>query len=276
MRIALIHQVFPGPDGAERLAACLQRAAADGATLAVLPEIACNPWSPATRVARAEDAEPPDGLRHGLQAAAARAAGIALVGAAIVQDSATGRRENTALVFDARGTLQSSFAKLHVPEEPGFWETDHYEPGREAAPLVRGLGLPFGVQICSDMNRPMGAHALAARGAELIVNPRSTERATYAWWRMGFQMTARTTCTFVVSVNRPAAEFGVEIGGPSIAVAPDGEVLLETEEPLAIVDLDPARLVTARAAYPGYLPVRSDLYARDFAAATAPLAEARP
>ncbi len=71
------------------------------------------------------------------------------------------------------------------------------------------------------------------------------------------------TCgVFVLSTNRPGPERGVDIGGASLAIAPDGEVMVETEEPLAIVTLDRDVVRSARAEYPGYLDVRASLYAR--------------
>lgn len=264
MRVALISEVFHEADGKQRLHARLAQAKELGADLAVLPELALNPWSPATMEARAEDAEPPEGPRHRLLQAAARAAGIGVVGGVIEQDP-TGVRRSQALVFDAEGVVRARYAKCHLPEEEGFWETSHYQPGQHPPTVVSGFPLGFGVQICSDINRPEGSHLLGAMGAAAVVNPRSTELATYARWRTVFVANALTSCLYVLSVNRPGAEQGVLIGGPSIAVAPDGEVLVESTEPLAIVTLDSERIARARRRYPGYLPVRADLYAEAWA-----------
>ncbi|HVC21478.1 MAG TPA: carbon-nitrogen hydrolase family protein [Vicinamibacterales bacterium] len=261
LSVALISDVFHEADAAERLRARLAEAAARGAALAVLPELPLNPWAPATATARDEDAEAPGGPRHQRLAEAARAAGIGLVGGAIVRDPGTGRRYNTALVFDASGTLRAACRKLHIPEEPGFWETSHYEGGTEMPSMIDAFGVPVGVQICSDINRPEGSHLLGGLGAEAILAPRATERATYDRWRVVFVANALTSAAYVLSVNRPAPEQDVLLGGPSIAVAPDGDVLVETTEPVALVTLERARAARARRAYPGYLPVRADLYA---------------
>lgn len=264
MRVALISEVFHGADGKQRLHARLAQARELGADLAVLPELPLNPWSPATAEAREEDAEPPEGPRHRLLQAAARAAGIGVVGGVIERD-AGGVRRSQALIFDADGALRGRYAKCHLPEEEGFWETSHYRPGQHPPTVVSGFPLGFGVQICSDVNRPEGSHLLGAMGAAAVVNPRATELATYQRWRTVFVANALTSCLYVLSVNRPAPERGVLIGGPSIAVAPDGEVLLESTEPLAIADLDSERIARARKRYPGYLPVRADLYAEAWA-----------
>jgi hypothetical protein len=65
----------------------------------------------------------------------------------------------------------------------------------------------------------------------------------------------------VLSVNRPRAERGVPLGGPSFAVAPTGDVLVETTDTVALVAIDRALVAVARRSYPGYLATRSDLYA---------------
>jgi N-carbamoylputrescine amidase len=259
LRLAMLTEVFFGEGGLDRLRELLRRARADGATMAVLPELPLNRWCPAFRDARAEDMEPQGGPRERLMAAAAKDCGIALVGGAIVAD-ADGRRFNTAFLYDANGDTRTSYRKLHVPQEPGYWERSHYEPGDALPEIVDGLGIPLALQICSDVNRPTVSHGLGAAGAGLILVPRATPRETYERWRTVLRANALTSGTYVVSVNRPRPEFDVDIGGPSLAIGPDGGVLVETEDPLATVDLDPAVVERERREYPGYLDVRGDLY----------------
>lgn len=266
LTVALISDVFYGSDAQQRLLARLTEAKNAGAELAVLPELPLNPWSPATKNARDDDAEAPNGPRHIMQRDAAKTVGIGLIGGAIVRDPNTGVRRNTALIFDRAGNLLATYCKLHIPEEPGFWETSHYDAGTEPPTPINGFSMPIGVQICSDINRPEGSHLLAAHGAEVILAPRATELATYERWRTVFRANALTSCAFVLSVNRPAPEQDVLIGGASIAVAPDGKVLLETTEPVGVVTLDSAQITKGRIDYPGYLPVRADLYAKGWAA----------
>jgi predicted amidohydrolase len=261
LTVALISDVFFDADGPHRLKARLIEARAAGAELALLPEIPLDRWAPATAQARDDDAEDPAGRRHRDLADACREAGIGAVGGAIVRGSADGERRNTALVFDANGDLVATYAKSHLPEEAGFWETSHYVPGTKPASVVAAFAMPFGVQICSDANRPEGSHALAAAGADAILVPRATEKATWEHWRLVLRADALTSCAYVVSVNRPRPEMGVALGGPSIAVAPDGSVLVETSDALAIVRLERDAVAAARRRYPGYLPVRASLYA---------------
>ncbi|HVR96527.1 MAG TPA: carbon-nitrogen hydrolase family protein [Thermoanaerobaculia bacterium] len=267
-RVALLSEVFVGEGAEQRLRDRLADARGLGADLVLLPELPLNPWSPATPHPRDEDAEPPEGPRHRLQAEAARAAGVALAGAVIVRDPATGRRYNEALVFGPDGRLLASYRKVHLPDEEGFREPCHYEPGDEPPQMVKGLGMPLGIQICSDNNRPEGSYLLAAQGAEAILAPRATEAATFDRWRLVLRANAMVTASYVLSVTRPGPELGVPIGGPSIAIAPDGEVLIETLEPLVVVALDRDAVATARKRYPGYLAVRPEVYAKGWKALT--------
>src|ERR671930_2269868 len=95
LAIALISDVFVQPDETPRLVASLMQARSLGADLAVLPEIPLNPWSPATETPKEDDAEPPGGPRHQSLSDAARAAGIAVIGGAIVPRQKIERRDNT-------------------------------------------------------------------------------------------------------------------------------------------------------------------------------------
>src|SRR5688500_665865 len=125
LTVALIRDVFFSHFGEQRLRARLAEARALGAELALLPELPLNPWSPATTIARDDDAEPPDGVRSRLLAAAAAETGIGVVGGAIVREPSSGRRHNTALVFDATGNLVARYRKVHLPDEEGFREPCH-------------------------------------------------------------------------------------------------------------------------------------------------------
>jgi N-carbamoylputrescine amidase len=261
LRVALVTEVFhDDPEGA-RLRGRLGEAKDQGASLALLPELPLNAWSPATKVAKDEDAETPDGPRHRLMSAVAADVGVGLLGGAIVRDPETGVRHNTALLFDAGGRCLHRYRKVHLPEEEGYWETSHYEPGTSPPRVVLGFGLGVGVQVCSDVNRPTGFQLLAAGGADLLCAPRATPPETYERWRLVLRANAVMAGAFLVSTNRPGPEFGTPIGGASLAVAPDGTVLAETTDPLCVVTLERSELAAARADYPGYLERFPQLYA---------------
>jgi len=260
LAVALLSEVFPDAAARQGLPAALAAARARGAELVVLPELPLNSWSPATAQARAEDAEPPLGPRHQALAIAAREVGVAVLGGAIVV--VDGVRRNRALLFGRDGSLLAAYDKNHLPHEDGFWEAAHYQPGAAPPQPAWVDGFALGVQLCSDLNRPELGHALAAAGALAILGPRATEAATWPRWRLVLQATAMTACAYVLSVTRPRPEGGVPLGGPSFVAAPDGSVLLETNDPLALVTLERGAVQAARQGYPGYLAVRPELYAR--------------
>ena len=260
LAVALVTDVFPHRGDSARLHHRLRTARELGARLAVLPELPLNAWAPLTRQPSHADAEDPCGPRHRALAEAARATGVAVLGGAIVRDADTGRPHNTALLLDREGGLLLRYRKVHLPDEEGYWEAHHYEPGDRLHAPARLAGWGIGVQICSDVNRPQGCNALAAMGAETILAPRATPPETYPRWRMVLRANAVTSCAYVISVNRPGARSGGVIGGPSIAIGPSGDVLVETADPVAVVTLERAALDAAREEYPGYLDVRPDVY----------------
>ena len=268
LNVALIRMVFPERDAVGRLREALKQAHSQGAQLAVLPEIPLNAWSPATKIRQDDEAEPPVGPRHRAMSDAAREVGIGLIGGLIIRDPKSRRCYNTALAFDRSGEPVGSYRKLHLPEEEGFWETSHYDPGDKPPSVICGFPMPLGIQVCSDVNRPEGSLLLGALGAEVIVCPRATEAATFPRWKTVLTANALTSCTYVISVPRPQPEFGVPLGGPSFAVAPTGDVLIETTEPIAVVTLDGDVVDQVRHRYPGYLPVRADLYAEGWKSVT--------
>jgi predicted amidohydrolase len=265
--VALVSEVFYDADGRERLDSLLTEARRRGAELAVLPEIPLHAWSPATREMRREDAEAPLGTRHQQLAQAARAAGLALLGGSIVEEPRLGRR-NRALLFARDGQLLTTYDKAHLPQEPGFWEQDHYGVGDTPPRPVEVDGFPVAIQLCSDLNRPEVSHALAAAGALAILGPRATDPGGWERWRLVLRATALTACCYVVSVTRPRPEGGVPLGGPSFVAAPDGTVALETHDDLALISLERGAVARARQGYPGYLAVRPELYRRAWEQAT--------
>jgi N-carbamoylputrescine amidase len=267
LTVALITEVFQDHGSGDRLAHRLSEARHAGAELAVLPELPMDRWIPANRHASRGDAEDPGGRRQRTMARAAAAAGLAVLGGAIVRDPGTGARHNTALLYDRDGTQVLAYRKLHLPFEPGFWEASHYRPGDQAPEVYRGMPLALGVQICSDANRPTGCQLLAAQGAAVILVPRATPATSWARWRLVLGAAAVTSAAWVVSVNRRAEGGSSLIGGPSVVIAPDGELRLEATDGIAVIRLDGATVARARADYPGYLEFPARVYARGWQAA---------
>lgn len=260
LRVALVSETFFEPDGHVRLKQTLAEVASRGADLAILPELPLNAWVPATKETSDDDAEPMGGPRTRAQSEAAAEANIGLVGG-IIHRAEEGRRTSRSVVFDRAGNVVGTYEKLHLPEEEGFWETSHYEAGSEPPRRIDAFGVPIGVQICSDVNRPEGTHLLGAQGVMAVINPRATEERTYQRWKTVFRANALTSCCYVLSVNRPHPEGGVLMGGPSVVFDPNGDPMLETTDRAALVTLDADVVARARRRYPGYLPIRARLYA---------------
>ncbi len=262
LRVGVITDVFPDETHWPRLLSFLARAREEGGELAVLPEIPLNAWSPATRVAREEDAEEVDGPRQRFLSEAASEVGMAILGGAIIRDPDSGARHNTALLYNATGFCLARYRKVHLPEEEGFWETSHYQAGSEPPRVVEGLPLRVGLQICSDVNRPTGFQLLSAMGTEVVLAPRCTPPQSYERWRLVLRANAVTSGTYVISANRPAPTPDGLIGGPSVVLGPSGEVISETNAPLELVTLDRGVVEAAREEYPGYLKTFPEVYAR--------------
>ncbi len=254
--IALIREIFNSED---TLTSCLRNAQAHGAELALLPELPLNTWSPATKLRKSEDAEFPGGWRETMLRSSARKAGIAVLGGVIRQRD-DGSRVNLALLINAQGNMIGTSSKHVLPNEEGFWECDHYEASLDPPKVIEYMGAKFGVQICSDANRSTAAQLLAAQGVQVILAPRATSAASWNRWRLAYQAMALTSAAWVISVNRPRSEFGVEIGGPSLIVNPMGEIVLESEKKIAIHSVSLGEVIHARQAYPGYLPWPAEMY----------------
>jgi predicted amidohydrolase len=104
---------------------------------------------------------------------------------------------------------------------------------------------------------------LRAQGAAAILLPRATERGTYKSWRLVMQAMARVSSCYLLSVNRPDLD-DPPIGGPSVVIGPDGEVLAEGTESWLTFTLKHEEIVKARAAYPGYLALPQQVYAQSW------------
>ena len=260
-RIGLLSKIYPNKSSWNDLEVDLTKMASLNASLVILPELPLNKWSPSSREPSNEDAEPWKGPRWQIQSEAAKKSNVALLGGMIAIDH-LGIRRNTAVLFDKNGDCCGHFSKIHIPDEPGFRERDHYEPGNELNGPFDIEDIKIGIQICSDLNRPSGSLLLAARGAHLIACPRATELATAERWRPVVQAIALTSSSWIASVNRPAPECGVLLGGPSWLAAPDGKMLIESTEEFstAMVDFHSISEYQNRQ-YPGYLDLRTDIYA---------------
>jgi len=260
LRVALLREVYTELAAASRLTKQLVQARQQDADIVLLPELPYNHWSPATPDSRPEDAEEYRGWRARMQNEAAKAARVAVLGG-VIQRLGT-KRYNTALLSNSEGKTVGAYAKVHLPDEEGFYEVCHYDPGTSPPKVIELYGARIGIQICSDANRPVGSQLLGAQGVQIIFCPRATSAETWHRWRLAYRAMAMMCAAWVVSVGRPGPEHGVPLGGPSLVVDPRGEVALETENTLEVFPVDLRAVTAARLDYPGYLAWPSEVYAK--------------
>lgn len=254
LRVALA-QIGAGTDpeaNAALVEDTLDRAAADGARLAVFPEATmCRFGVPLGPVA-----EPLDGPWATRIAAAAARTGVHVIAGMFIP-GADGRVRNTLLSVAPDGT-RSSYDKIHLYDAFGFAESRTVEPGTRAVTITVDA-VTIGLTTCYDLRFPTLFTALADAGARVIVAPAS-------WGDGPGKLDAFTTLararaldstSFVVAVDqaRPAQPDpkGAPLGvGGSLAVGPDGAVLASAGEApeLLVVDLPIGRIDEVRATLP--------------------------
>lgn len=251
LKVALVSQIFSKESD---IGVTFEKIKQSGASLAVFPELTMDPWWPARRLA---DSPPP--VFSNLEAIQRQCLESSLAAVATAVEQTLAGPRQAAYLFGASGERLLRYKKTHLPQEPGFWEQDYYQGGSHKPEVCDDLGFPLGLQICSDTNRPTGSFWLAASGASAILIPRATESGTFEKWRRVFQVLAQLTACYVLSVNRPAPEFGVPLGGPSIVVDPHGEIITESCDPIVVAELKHEEIVAARGGYPGYLSWQSPI-----------------
>lgn len=182
--------------------------------------------------------------------AIAKEAHVVLV-TSLFERRAAGLYHNTAVVFDTDGTLCGKYRKMHIPDDPGYYEKFYFTPGDTGfQPIDTSLGR-LGVQVCWDQWYPEGARLMALKGAELLIYPtaigydqRDTaeekERQREAWTTVQ-RGHAVANGLPVIAVNRVGFEpspdketGGIEFWGSSFVAGPQGEMLYrapaDTEE----------------------------------------------
>ncbi|GAB3685855.1 carbon-nitrogen hydrolase [Salinisphaera aquimarina] len=247
------------PDPAVNLETALdhiQRAGEAGAQLVLLPELHNTPY-----FCQREDpalfdlAEPIPGPSTERLADAARAAGVVVV-ASLFERRAAGLYHNTAVVLDTDGSIAGRYRKMHIPDDPEYYEKYYFTPGDLGfTPIDTSIGR-LGVLVCWDQWYPEAARLMALAGAELLVYPSAIgwddatddadeqHRQLDAW--QGVQRGhAIANSLAVVTSNRVGVEgdAGTEIRfwGHSFVFGPQGETLAEAGEDSALLVADIAR-----------------------------------
>lgn len=271
MKIALIQQQASASaaENRRRLAECVGEAAAAGAELVVLQELHDSLYFCQTESTDNFDlAEPIPGPATEFYAEVARRCGVVLV-TSLFERRAAGLYHNTAVVFERDGSVAGRYRKMHIPDDPAYYEKFYFTPGDLGfRPIRTSVGV-LGVQVCWDQWYPEGARLMALRGAEILIYPTAIgwessdtvdEKARQLdAWRTVQRGHAVANGLPVVAVNRcgheadpSGATRGIEFWGHSFVAGPQGEILAEagTEACVKVVEVDMKRCEQVRRWWP--------------------------
>ena len=280
-RIGLV-QMRVGEDPAENLARAINligEAASRGADLVCLPELFRTPYFCQREDAALFDlAEPVPGPTTIALAAAARRHGVVVV-ASLFERRAPGIAHNTAAVIDADGSLAGVYRKMHIPDDPGYYEKYYFTPGDLGFRAIDTSAGRIGVLICWDQWFPEAARLMALAGAEVILYPtaigwhpaekQSEGAAQRDAWRTVQRGHAIANGVYVAAVNRVGMErpepsaAGLEFWGTSFCCDPQGVMLAEAgtrDEEVLVVEIDRTRLEEVRRNWPFLRDRRIDAY----------------
>jgi len=264
------------------LAKCLdatREAAGRGAEVVCLPELFGGPYFCQTEdTAQFARAEPADGPSFAAFSALARSLGVVIV-VPFFEKRMAGVYHNSALLIDADGSRAGLYRKMHIPDDPQFYEKYYFTPGDlgfMTVPTAKGL---LGPLICWDQWYPEAARLTALGGAEVLLYPTAigwhpAEKERYgalqhgAWMR-SMQGHAVANGVFVAAANRVGLEqyaegtLGIEFWGGSFIAGPQGELLATAPhdaEDLLIARIDTALIETVRQNWPFLRDRRIDAY----------------
>ena len=261
---------------AESIAAC----AAHGAQLVVLQELHNTLYFCQTEDTRLFDlAEPIPGPSTGFYAELAATHGIVLV-TSLFEKRAPGLYHNTAVVFDRDGSIAGKYRKMHIPDDPAYYEKFYFTPGDLGfQPIQTSLG-KLGVLVCWDQWYPEAARLMALRGAELLIYPTAIgwdssdtdeeKSRQLGAWVISQRGHAVANGLPVISVNRVGHEpdpsgqtRGIQFWGNSFVAGPQGEILAQAsnvEPQVMVVEVDMDRSENVRRWWPFLRDRRIDAY----------------
>ena len=247
--------------------------ARQGAELVVLQELHNSLYFCQTEDVGIFDlAEPIPGPSTQVFGTLAKELGIVIV-TSLFERRATGLYHNTAVVIEKDGTIAGRYRKMHIPDDPGYYEKFYFTPGDLGFhPIDTSVGR-LGVLVCWDQWYPEAARLMALHGAQLLIYP------TAIGWdpadthdeqqrqRMAWQTVQRGHAVAnglpVVAVNRVGDEDGVPFWGTSFVCGPQGELLYEAptdREATAVIDIDLRRSEQVRRWWPFLRDRRIDAY----------------
>ena len=279
-RIGLI-QMACSQDPNENLAKAewrIREAAGKGAQIVCVQELFRSQYFCQREDAALFDlAEPVPGPTTESFARLARELEVALVGS-VFERRAAGVYHNTALVVDADGALLGIYRKMHIPDDPGYYEKYYFTPGDLGFRCFDTRFARVAPLVCWDQWYPEAARLAALAGAQVLFYPTAigwhpAEKARdgaaqYDAWRTIQRSHAIANGLYVAAVNRVGyegpPETGLEFWGGSFVADPFGQVLAEAShdrEETLIVECDPRRIEEVRRNWPFLRDRRIDAYA---------------
>ncbi|WP_374248860.1 carbon-nitrogen hydrolase [Thermomonas sp.] len=278
--VALVQERNHG-DAAANLAvieARVAEAAQSGAKLVLLQELHNGAYfCQHESVDEFDLAEPIPGPSTERLAALAKRHGVVLV-SSLFEKRATGLYHNTAVVFDADGSTAGKYRKMHIPDDPGFYEKFYFTPGDLGfTPIDTSVGR-LGVLVCWDQWYPEAARLMALAGAELLLYPtaigwdpddaQDEKTRQRDAWVLSHRGHAVANGLPVLSCNRighepsPLGASGIDFWGNSVMLGPQGELIAEagTAPTLLLAEVDMQRSEHVRRIWPFLRDRRIDAY----------------
>lgn len=282
MKVGIIqqHNTADAGDNRRRIAASIEKLAAQGAELIVNQELHDNLYFCQTENVDLCDLAQnlgPEGDKF--YADLAKKTGCVIV-TSIFEKRAPGLYHNTAVVYEKDGTVAGRYRKMHIPDDPAYYEKFYFTPGDLGfEPINTSVGR-LGVLVCWDQWYPEAARLMALAGAEILIYPTAIgwessdaddekKRQRDAWQTVQ-RGHAIANGLPLVSVNRvgheddpSAATNGIQFWGSSFVCGPQGEMLFEApdhNECAQVVDVDLARSEQVRRWWPFLRDRRIDAY----------------
>ncbi len=252
------HNTADTSDNMRRLAASITSLSQQGAQLIVLQELHNSLYFCQTEdVGEFDQAEPIPGPSTAFYGALAKECHVVLV-TSLFERRAPGLYHNTAVVFDSDGSMAGRYRKMHIPDDPAYYEKFYFTPGDLGFhPIDTSVGR-LGVMVCWDQWYPEAARLMALAGADLLIyptaigyessdTPEEQQRQREAWTTVQ-RGHAVANGLPVVAVNRVGHESdpsgqtrGIIFWGSSFVAGPQGELLYRAnadDEATAVVDVD--------------------------------------
>lgn len=264
----------------EKSIAGIRDAACKGAQLVVLQELHRSLYFCQTEDVDVFDlAETIPGPSSNTLGELAKELGIVIV-ASLFEKRATGLYHNTAVVLEKDGSIAGKYRKMHIPDDPGFYEKFYFTPGDLGfEPIQTSVG-KLGVLVCWDQWFPEAARLMAMAGAELLIYPtaigwdprddKDEQTRQKDAWVISQRAHAVANGVPVISCNRVGHESdpsgqsdGIQFWGNSFIAGPQGEMLAEADnqnEQILMVKLDQKRSENVRRIWPYLRDRRIDHY----------------